>query len=54
MKGFYNSCKNKEPTYTKAESTLADGLAVSLVGVNGIFNLKKNWNYGLKKTSLFI
>lgn len=32
--GFHNSMLNGKPTYTKAESTLADGLAVPMVGVN--------------------
>ena len=32
--GFYNSMMNGKPTWTKTESTLADGLAVSLVGYN--------------------
>lgn len=32
--GFYNSCKHNATTFTKCESTLADGLAVSLVGAN--------------------
>ena len=31
---FHNSCLSGKPTLTKTESTLADGLAVSLVGVN--------------------
>lgn len=32
---FYNSIKNGKPTITPSESTIADGLAVSLIGVNG-------------------
>jgi threonine dehydratase len=31
---FYNSMANRKPTFTKSESTLADGLAVPLVGFN--------------------
>lgn len=32
--GFFNSMLNGKPSWTKTESTLADGLAVSLVGYN--------------------
>lgn len=33
---FANSIKSGKPCHTKSESTIADGLAVSLVGFNGI------------------
>lgn len=39
--GFYNSMINGKPTFTKAESTLADGLAVPLVGVNSFASAHK-------------
>ncbi len=32
---------NGKPTYTKSESTLADGLAVPTVGVNAFFSAHK-------------
>jgi threonine dehydratase len=32
--GFHNSMLHGRPTYTKSDPTLADGLAVSMVGVN--------------------
>ncbi|CAF0704517.1 unnamed protein product [Brachionus calyciflorus] len=39
--GFYNSMINGKPTFTKAESTLADGLAVPVVGVNSFASAHK-------------
>ncbi|RNA15110.1 threo-3-hydroxyaspartate ammonia-lyase-like [Brachionus plicatilis] len=38
--GFYNSMANGEPTLTFSDPTLADGLAVSLVGVNAFASAK--------------
>ncbi|CAF0848659.1 unnamed protein product [Brachionus calyciflorus] len=38
---FYNSMINGKPTFTKPESTLADGLAVPLVGVNSYASAHK-------------
>ena len=37
---FYNSMLKGEPTYTPCDSTLADGLAVSMVGVNSFATAK--------------
>ena len=37
---FTKSLENGEPTYVKAEGTLADGLAVPLVGVNAFATAK--------------
>ena len=37
---FYNSMVKGEPTFTRCDSTLADGLAVSLVGVNSFATAK--------------
>ena len=38
--GFYNSMQKGELTFTPSDSTLADGLAVSLVGVNSFATAK--------------